>query len=187
MSHGFELKPPPGPALPDHPALAAVARLLNLLNSALLKLSMAALVLTALVLTYSVVSRYFFQAPTDWQDEASVFMLVGVTFFCTAYVQSYRGHIGIEALAALLPRRVNQVRLFFVDLLSCLFCAFFSWKSWTLFHEAWRDGQTTSSTFAPPLWIPYAMMAAGMTILALQILLQTLAHMSNKPQQGDAR
>ena len=45
MSHGFELKPPPGPALPDHPALAAVARLLNLLNSALLKLSMAALVL----------------------------------------------------------------------------------------------------------------------------------------------
>ncbi|MBJ7312631.1 TRAP transporter small permease [Rugamonas sp. CCM 8940] len=186
MSHGFELKPPPGPALPDNPALAAVAGLLNRLNNALLKLSMAALVLTALVLTYSVVSRYFFQAPTDWQDEASVFMLVGVTFFCTAYVQSHRGHIGIEALAVLLPRRVNQVRLFFVDLLSCLFCAFFSWKSWSLFHEAWRDGQTTSSTFAPPLWIPYAMMAAGMTILTLQILLQTLAHLSNKPQQGDA-
>jgi hypothetical protein len=69
---------------------------------------MAALVLTALVLTYSVVSRYFFKAPTDWQDEASVFMLVGVTFFCTAYVQSYRGHIGIEALASLLPPAVNR-------------------------------------------------------------------------------
>jgi hypothetical protein len=37
-------------------------------------------------------------------------MLVGVTFFCTAYVQYYRGHIGIEALAGLLPRRVNAVR-----------------------------------------------------------------------------
>ncbi len=180
MSHGFELEPPKGPALPDNAALGALAGLLNRLNGALLLLAMGALVLTAVILTYSVVSRYFFHVPTDWQDEASVFMLVGVTFFCTAYVQSYRGHIGIEALAALLPRGVNQARLFMVDAVSCLFCCFFSWKSWTLFHEAWRDGQTTSSTFAPPLWIPYAMMAAGMTLLTLQLLLQSATRLTDK-------
>jgi TRAP-type C4-dicarboxylate transport system permease small subunit len=60
---------------------------------------MAAMILTALVLSYSVVMRYFFKVATDWQDEAAVFMLVGATFFCAAYVQSFRGHIGIEALA----------------------------------------------------------------------------------------
>ncbi|MFB9240458.1 TRAP transporter small permease [Massilia antarctica] len=181
MSHGVDLAPAAGPAVPDHPLLAAVSRLLERLNSALLKLSMAALVITALVLTYSVVSRYLFKLPTDWQDEAAVFMLVGVTFFCTAHVQSLRGHIGIEALASLLPPRMNAVRLFLVDLVSCLFCAFFSWKSWTLWHEAWADGQTTSSTFAPPLWIPYGMMALGMSLLTLQILVQVLAHLTNKP------
>ncbi|MES2257552.1 MAG: TRAP transporter small permease [Pseudomonadota bacterium] len=180
MSHGFELSPPKGPAVPDNAALASASGWLNRLNSALLALSMCALVLTALILTYSVVSRYFFNVPTDWQDEASVFMLVGVTFSCAAYVQSYRGHIGIEALATLLPPRVNAVRLFFVDLVSCLFCAFFSWKSWTLWHEAFRDGQTTTSTFAPPLWIPYAMMAFGMTLLTVQLLLQTVARATNK-------
>ncbi|MES2127442.1 MAG: TRAP transporter small permease [Pseudomonadota bacterium] len=180
MSHGFELSPAKGPALPDNPVLAMLAGLLNKLNSALLAVSMCALVLTALILTYSVVSRYFLNAPTDWQDEASVFMLVGVTFFCSAYVQSYRGHIGIEALASLLPPKVNAARLFFVDLLSFLFCAFFSWKSWTLWHEAFRDGQTTTSTFAPPLWIPYGMMAFGMTLLTLQLLLHTAARLTNK-------
>jgi TRAP-type C4-dicarboxylate transport system permease small subunit len=180
VSHGFELNPPKEAPLPLAPGLGPVAVLMAKLNQGLLVLSMVAMVLTALILTYSVVSRYFFHVPTDWQDEASIFMLVGVTFFCCAYVQSFRGHIGIEALAAILPPRVNAVRLFIVDVLSFLFCAFFSWKSWTLWHEAWADGQTTTSTFAPPLWIPYAMMAAGMTLLTLQILLQVLARITDK-------
>ncbi|WP_426342930.1 TRAP transporter small permease [Pseudoduganella sp. S-14] len=160
--------------------MSIVGSLLAKVNQGLLVLSMVAMVVTALILTYSVVSRYFFHAPTDWQDEASIFMLVGVTFFCCAYVQSFRGHIGIEALAAILPPKANAVRMFIVDLLSFVFCAFFSWKSWTLWHEAWVDGQTTTSTFAPPLWIPYSMMAAGMTLLTLQILLQVLARITDK-------
>ena len=143
-------------------------------------LSMAAMLITAFVLTYSVVSRYFFKLPTDWQDEASVFMLVGVTFFCAAYVQSLRGHIGIEALAGLLPDWVNAIRMLIVDVLSMLFCAFFSWKSWTLFHEAFKDGQTTSSSFGPPLSIPYGMMAFGMTLLSIQIFMQVLIRITNK-------
>ncbi|WP_426335995.1 TRAP transporter small permease [Pseudoduganella sp. R-31] len=180
MSQGFELNPPKEAALPQTPGLSTVGMLLAKVNQGLLVLSMVAMVTTALILTYSVVSRYFFHAPTDWQDEASIFMLVGVTFFCCAYVQSFRGHIGIEALAAILPPKANAVRLFVVDLLSFVFCAFFSWKSWTLWHEAWVDGQTTTSTFAPPLWIPYSMMAAGMTLLTLQILLQVLARITEK-------
>ena len=180
MSHGFELESARLPAVSGSAPVAAMQLLLARINGALLKLSMLAMILTALVLTYSVVARYFFKTPTDWQDEASVFMLVGVTFFCTAYVQSFRGHIGIEALATILPPKVNAARLFLVDLLSFAFCAFFSWKSWALCHEAWVDGQTTSSTLAPPLWIPYSMMAAGMTLLAIQILVQVLAHFTDK-------
>jgi hypothetical protein len=41
-----------------------------------------------------------------------------------------------------------------------------------LWHEAWVDKQTTSSSWAPPLWIPYSLMALGTTLLAVQIALQ---------------
>jgi TRAP-type C4-dicarboxylate transport system permease small subunit len=179
VSHGFDLDeaPAPVPRLPGDSVLAQLARALNWINSQVLRLSMVALVLTSAVLTYSVITRYFFKTATDWQDEASVFMLVGATFMCTAYVQSLRGHVGIEALASLLPAGVNRVRALAVDVISTLFCGFFSWKSWALFHEAWVEGQTTSSSFAPPLWIPYSLMAVGMSLLALQLLLQSTIHM----------
>lgn len=158
--------------------VAFLASALQLLNTLVLRISMLALVLTSCVLTYSVVTRYFLKSATDWQDEVAVFMLVGATFMTTAHVQSMRGHVGIEAFANLLPPVLNRVRLLLVDLVSTLFCTFFSWKSWSLFHEAWSEGQTTSSSFAPPLWIPYSFMAVGMSLLTLQLLLQTLVHVS---------
>jgi TRAP-type C4-dicarboxylate transport system permease small subunit len=139
---------------------------------------MFALLIASVVLTYSVVSRYVMKASTDWQDEAAVFCLVGATFLCGAFVQALRGHVGIEAVAGLLPNALNRLRLMLVDLLSAAFCAFFSWKSWALFHEAWAEGQTTSSSWAPPLWIPYALMAAGMSLLTLQILVQLSARLN---------
>jgi TRAP-type C4-dicarboxylate transport system permease small subunit len=178
--HGFEAQAPQAPALPSHRGAATLAGALNAFNRVLLVISMVAMGLTAAVLSYSVVMRYFFKAATDWQDEVAVFLLVGVTFSCAAYVQSFRGHIGIEALAGLLPARVNRVRLILVDLLSFLFCAFFSWKSWTLFHEALVEGQTTDSTLAPPLWIPYSLMAFGMTLLTIQILVQLIGRLTEK-------
>lgn len=155
--------------------LRPVARALALANRAMAVLGMLGLVAASLVLTSSVVSRYFLHASTDWQDEAAEFCLVGAVFLCGAGVQALRGHVAIEALAAALSARANRVRLAFVDVLCLAFCAFFAWKSWTLLHEAWVDGQTTSSSWAPPLWIPYGLMAAGMTLLALQLAVQAAA------------
>lgn len=182
MSHAVELEPAVRPAQPRHPALAGVARVLEQLNRFLLALCMLSMVVVSIMLTYAVVERYLFKLPTDWQDDATVFLLIGATFFSCSYVQSMRGHIGIEAVASLLSPKVNAVRLFLVDVFSLLFCMFFTWKSWTLSYEAWRDGQTTASTLAPPLGIPYTMMALGMTLLCLQILLQLLSHVMTREE-----
>jgi TRAP-type C4-dicarboxylate transport system permease small subunit len=142
------------------------------LNTLINSIGGVGLLAASLILTYSVFSRYFFKAATDWQDEASVFIIVGAVFLAGASVQSSRGHIGIEALAAFLPERANRVRALIVDVASLAFCVFFAWKSWALFHEAWVDKQTTSSSWAAPLSIPYGLMAAGMSLLAVQIALQ---------------
>jgi TRAP-type C4-dicarboxylate transport system permease small subunit len=125
-----------------------------------------------LVLTYSILVRYFLHISTDWQDEMAVFLLVGATFLSAPYVQSVRGHITIEALEELLPRRIERFRSFVSDIVCLAFCAFFSWQCWLLLLEAIEDGRVTDSAWAPPLWIPYSLMTAGMTLLCLRFTLQ---------------
>ena len=153
------------------------------LNRVLMAASAVALVVASCVLIESVVVRYLFKATTDWQDEMTVFLLVGATFLSSAHVQSLRGHIGIEALAGLLPHSIDHARRLLIDAVSALFCCFFAWKSWTLAHEAWVDGSTTASTWAPPLFIPYSLMALGMTLLAAQIILQLAAALVAGPRR----
>jgi TRAP-type C4-dicarboxylate transport system permease small subunit len=178
--------------LPDQPGqsnaatgnalLAAFERVLAFCNNIIVVLAALALIAACAILSYSVLSRALFHSANYWQDEAAVFLLVGATFMTSAYVQGQRGHIGIEAFVGLLSPRVNRIRLWLVDVASLLFCAFFAWKSWTLTHEAWADGQVSNSMWSPPLAIPYGLMATGMTLLCVQILLQ-IAH----PLAGGAR
>jgi TRAP-type C4-dicarboxylate transport system permease small subunit len=162
--------------------VSALDRALTWCNSIIVVIAAVALIAACAVLSYSVLGRALFHSPNYWQDEAAVFLLVGATFLTSAYVQQQRGHIGIEAFVGLLSPTANRIRLWLVDVISFLFCAFFAWKSWTLTHEAWTDGQVSNSMWSPPLSIPYGLMALGMTLLCLQILLQILF-----PLVGSAR
>jgi TRAP-type C4-dicarboxylate transport system permease small subunit len=162
------------------PALQRLTRGMEMINRAAMFVCMIALLAASLILTYSVLARYFLKISTDWQDEASVFLLVGAVFLASATVQQHRGHVGIGALAGILPRAVNTVRRFLVDVASLAFCVFFSWKSWTLLHEAVVEGHTSATSWAPPLWIPYGTMALGMSLLCVQIALQLALHLFAK-------
>jgi TRAP-type C4-dicarboxylate transport system permease small subunit len=152
--------------------VAVFERWLAFCNNVIVVFAAFALIAACAILSYSVLGRALFHSANYWQDEAAVFLLVGATFMTASYVQEQRGHIGIEAFVGLLSPIANRIRLWLVDVASFLFCAFFAWKSWTLAHEAWTDGQVSNSMWSPPLAIPYGLMASGMTLLCLQILLQ---------------
>jgi len=171
------------PAARAHGRVTAIAALwLGRVNTAAAAVSGVAIGVAGCVLTWEATARYLFKIPSDWQDEVSIYLLVGATFLSASWVQERRGHVGIQALAAILPPRADRIRRFASDLAALLFCAFFSWKSWTLLHEAVRDGQTSNSAFGAPLWIPYGCMAAGMTLVTLQLLLQVLSRETLRPR-----
>ncbi|WP_336492563.1 TRAP transporter small permease [Methylobacterium nigriterrae] len=189
MSHAFDAA---SAAAETHAApefrvpgpLGAIDRIVRAINQVILLLGGIALVCACLVLSYSVVIRYILHEPTDWQDEMAVFLIVGATFFSAAAVQAKRGHVAIEALTGLLSPRANRARLLVADLVSFVFVVFFAWKSFTLLHEAWVDGQVSQSTWGPPLWIPYSLMAVGMSLLGIQFALQIAEEILYGPEKA---
>jgi len=171
MAHGLDdVETVQAAALPRR----AADRILGFVNGLMVKASSVALVAAGFVLTYSVIVRYFLKISTDWQDETSVFLIIGAVFMSSAAVQALRGHVAIETIVGFLPAGVNRARQILVDVGSLAFCAFFAWKSWILLHEAWVDDYHSGSTWGPPLWIPYSLMTIGMALLSIQILLQVV-------------
>ncbi len=160
--------------VPRSGLLGLVQSLVTGLNGVLAVLSALAIAVAGAVLTWEVIGRYFLSIPSDWQDELSTFLLIGATFGSAAWTQARRGHVGIDALAHVLPPAVDRARRLLADACSFVFVAFFAWKSWELLVEAWEEGQTTPSAWGPPLWIPYGCMTLGMALLAVQLLLQVL-------------
>ena len=169
--------------VPRRGVLGIVQAGLDGINAVMAVLSAIAIAAAGLVLTWEVAGRYFFSIPSDWQDELSTFLLIGATFASAAWIQARRGHVAIDALSHVLPPAADRVRGILADLCSLLFVSFFAWKSITLLMEALEDGQTTPSAWGPPLWIPYGCMAAGMVLLAVQLLLQVLSsrHRDSQP------
>jgi TRAP-type C4-dicarboxylate transport system permease small subunit len=152
--------------------LGGFVRVLDALDRVLISACALATIAAGLVLTYSIAVRYVLHSSTDWQDEMAVFLLVGATFLSAPYVQSMRGHIAIEAIEGFLPERIERVREILSDIICLLFCGFFAWQSWLLLLEAIDDGRVTDSAWAPPLWIPYSLMTAGMSLLTLRLVMQ---------------
>ncbi len=181
MAHGLDPVETGTTAAPAPGAAGSVGYAFSILNQLIVLLASIALVAASIVLTYSVIVRYFLKISTDWQDEMSVFLIIGAVFMSSAAIQARRGHVAIEAISSMLSPSVNRVRLIIVDILSLLFCGFFTWKAWTLLEEAWIENFHSGSTWGPPLWVPYSLMTFGMLLLSVQILLQVaVAFLSRK-------
>lgn len=129
-------------------------------------------VASALILSGEVLARYFFDSPSDWALELCILMLIASTFLAAAYTLAARAHVNIEIVDAMLSPRANRWRMLIADLGAAGLCGFVAANAWTLSVAAGREGWVSNSTWGPKLWIPFGIIALGMTLLTLQYLVQ---------------
>ncbi|WP_020591490.1 TRAP transporter small permease [Kiloniella laminariae] len=138
------------------------------------KIAAWCLVAIGFFITWEVVMRYVFVAPTIWVDEVSRYLMVWVVFLSSAYVLKRQEMITIEVLLGdpASPKRKLAETLATVMLLifagTAVYYGFQIWLKYTL------AGHTTDSYLAPPKWLTHAPVWVGGLLFALQGLVQLI-------------
>jgi TRAP-type mannitol/chloroaromatic compound transport system permease small subunit len=121
-----------------------------------------------LSLCYEVVSRYVFNAPTQWAYDMT-FMLYGSFFMLgSAYTLQRKGHVRTDSWHAnWSPRRQAWVDLTCYVLMFLPFAGVFVFVGWGYFVKAWVTNETFVSSAWQPITWPFklAMPLAGLLLI----------------------
>ncbi|NJO37433.1 MAG: TRAP transporter small permease [Rhizobiales bacterium] len=114
--------------------------------------------------------RYILGASAVWQHEVVSFSLIGATFLGAPYVLMTRGHVNVDLLDHYVGAGARSILSGAAALVTIGFCGLIAFLSYGWWWEAWAGDWHNQTVWAPPLWIPYAAMPIGMTLLTLQAL-----------------
>ena len=121
-----------------------------------------------IIVTYEVVMRDLFTAPTIWVDEVARIMQIWAAYLAAAYVLKHRAMITIDIAFRRHDTRARQMVETFAILVMLLFAATAAWFGFQLWLKSTLAGHTTDSFLAIPKWLTHASVWVGMGLLALQ-------------------
>ena len=133
-------------------------------------LSAVALLLATAAIMHAVASRYLLGRPTIWQTEFSIYLLMFVTFVGAAYGLRHHAHVGVDLLVQLLPTRGQLAMRLIAAVLSLAVVLVVLWTAYETWLEAYEAGWRTSTVWAPPLSVVYAILPLGMLFVACQYI-----------------
>ncbi|MGG7565181.1 TRAP transporter small permease [Rhodovulum sp. DZ06] len=125
---------------------------------------------TGVFLSWEVVSRYFFNAPTIWAAELSQLCLIWACPMAMGWALSERRHIRVDAVTRLLGDRARQVAELVALLAVAIFAAVVTVYGFDIFHDSFERGRTTGTMLDLPAWIPEASIPAGFGLLFISAL-----------------
>lgn len=127
-----------------------------------------AMVAVGFFITYEVIMRYVFIAPTVWVDEVSRILQVWIVYLGAAWVLQHREMVTIgivlrnpNTLGRKLAETLGLVMMF-------IFAGVALWFGFQLWLKATLAGHTTDTYLAPPKMLTHAPVWVGSALLILQ-------------------
>lgn len=122
------------------------------------------------MLTYEVVARYFFNAPTIWAEELSRLFLIWAVFLASAGLMGRGEHIRVTALIERAPPAVQRAVDVAVHIFVAIIAGLVAWYGVPIAMNSFEVGRTTGSMLDIPSWWTQASIPVGFGLLALQSL-----------------
>ena len=126
-----------------------------------------------LLISYDVTMRYFFNEPQVFVDELASFLEVLVIFGGAAFTFRAGGHVRVDLITGHLhPARRAGLRVLTL-LLGVVFLSIVLWVTTQSAITAYQYGRV-SAVMLYPLWMPMAVIPAGLALMAVAMLMTLL-------------
>ena len=133
-----------------------------------------------------VLARYVLQSPLSLADEFGGYMLVAITFMGLGYTWKEKGHVRVELVVNLLPRKLRHAMRFFTLMLATLFCFPLIVGSFQMLQDTLLFESRSGSWLRTPLVYPQSVILIGSILLLLQFVAEILKTViSFKKQSGE--
>jgi TRAP-type C4-dicarboxylate transport system permease small subunit len=140
------------------------------LTAALEYLSMACIILMALLVIAQVILRYAFNDPLTWSEEMARLVFIGLAFVGIGAAYGRRRHMFIDALVILLPSRAKRIVEFAVVGIASAFLVAVIVITFRSIVELHRMDVTTPALDLPMAFV-YLVIPLGLSALIAQMWL----------------
>lgn len=161
-------------------AAHAVGWVVDRVGTAAMVVSALSVAVMAALVTVEVLARSFASVSTLIADEMAGYLLVVVTFFGLAESLRAGAFIRVEFIDRRLDGGVRRWLETILLVVALAYTVFVAREFWGLVLQSYRFGSTSLQVSRTPLWIPQTCMAVGTSILALQLVAETLRRLGGE-------
>lgn len=122
------------------------------------------------IMIWEIVMRYFFNAPSQWAYEISLFLYGGYIVLGGAYTHLAGGHVNVDIIWGQLPPRGRALLDVLTSVFAFLFLGVLFWVSLKITINSWQIGETTMSHWKPIYYPLRTTLPVGCFLFLMQVL-----------------
>lgn len=126
------------------------------------------------VISYEVVARYFFDAPTVWAMELATLLFGPYFLLAGPYLLHTAGHVNVDILHSRLSAKTASILDCFTHSLIVLVSAVFIYYSLPVAMNAYNSGETSFTAWNPIIWPVKALIPVAFFMLLLQAVAEAI-------------
>ena len=130
----------------------------------------ALIVAVAGMITYEVILRHFFNSPTIWVTEVSIYVMLAGIFLSLAFVLKTKAHVKVDFIINHLPGRTAVTLEILTSLLAMLYCLVMAWEGGKMAYISLQGWEVSPTVLRVPMFIPQAFIPIGSILLALALI-----------------
>ena len=133
-------------------------------------------VLIGFIISFEVISRYIFNAPTIWVNEISRLLQIWATYLALTYTFHNKEFIRITVFYDRSNNKVKKILDFISIIFILYFSSFVTYYGWLIAYDSFNVGRTSSTILDLPAVITEIAIPLCFAFLVLRVILEFLRY-----------